>query len=138
MRLVFRAAFFLAAMLAITSLIPSAGFAQTEAVPSPGLANGPCADDVNRFCADVKGKRGEVPACLRAKSSELTAECRQEVEDRDARIAQRVAIAESECSAELTKFCAGKPDYEKVKCLRGHFDELSEGCQLVVPEPRTE
>jgi len=134
MHLVFRTAFFLSVLFALSSLVPSASFGQAGL----GLANGVCRDDVNRFCADAKGKRGEVPKCLRAKVDELDSDCRQELEDRDARLAERIAIAESACPTELQKFCTDEPDYNKVPCLRKHEAELSEGCRAVMPAPKTE
>ncbi|MDH3685541.1 MAG: hypothetical protein OEP95_04910 [Myxococcales bacterium] len=135
MGLVFRAAFFLGGMLALTSLLPVASFAQPGAV---GLANGVCRDDVDRFCADVKGQRGEVPKCLRAKSAELGPDCRQELEERDARFEMRLARIEEACPSDLEKFCAGEPDFEKAPCLRKHHADLSEGCRAAVQAPKTE
>jgi len=134
MNTVFRAAFFFSATLALTSLLPAISFAQAGL----GLANGVCREDVARLCADVKGQRGAVPKCLHAKVAELDSDCRQELEDRDARLNERIAIAESACPAELEKFCSAEPDFEKVPCLRKHHAELSEGCRAVVPVPKTE
>jgi len=134
MSLVFRAAFFLGAMLALTSMIPVASFAQGAA----GLANGVCREDVDRLCADVKGQRGEVPKCLRAKSSELGPDCLQELEERDARFNMRLARVEGACPSDLEKYCAGEPDFDKVPCLRKHHADLSEDCRAVIQAPKTE
>lgn len=134
MRFVLRAAFFVGAMLALTSLIPVASFAQGAV----GLANGVCRDDVDRLCADVKGQRGAVPKCLRAKASELGPDCLQELEERDARFNMRLGRVEEACPSDLEKHCAGEPDFEKVGCLRKHHADLSEGCRAAVQAPKTE
>ena len=126
MRLVIRSACAIALALAVTSLA-TASFAQG------GLSNSVCREDVDRLCADVKGTRGAVAECLRSKSAELDPDCRQELEERKARLAERLAIAESACQPELEKFCAGEPEIAKVPCLRKQHANLSDGCRAVIP-----
>lgn len=39
-----------------------------------------CGPDINRFCAEVKPGEGRIVKCLNAKISELTPDCRKQVE----------------------------------------------------------
>ena len=57
-------------------VLASAGVASAEV---------PCADDVKKLCADVPVGGGKIQACLKAHDAQLSAGCKQQLEDRRAR-----------------------------------------------------
>ncbi len=129
-----RAAAFAGACFILLSLPASPALAQGPG----GLANGVCREDVEKLCSEARGVRGAVPTCLRSHLAELDPDCKLELEGRDARLRERLDIADAACPDELKNFCADQPDYEKIPCLRKRHGQLSEGCRAVIPAPKAE
>jgi hypothetical protein len=115
---------FAAAMLSI-------GVAAAADIPA---AKGPCADDVAKYCKDVKPGDGRIARCLKENEKQLSPACKSSIEDTK----KRVKEAHQACEADAQKFCKDvKPGQGRiVKCLREHEKELSAACKAKMAEPK--
>jgi hypothetical protein len=102
------------------------------AADTPG-AKGPCADDVAKYCKDVKRGGGAIARCLKENENQLSPACKSSIED-----AKKRKETHQACDADAQKFCKDiKPGHGRiVKCLREHEKELSAECQAKMTEPR--
>jgi Cysteine rich repeat len=87
----------------------------------------PCADDVAKFCKDVKPGGGRLAKCLKEHEKELSAACRAH----QAEVRTKVKEAFQACHDEVSQFCKDvKPGGGRiVKCLSEHEAELSAECR---------
>ncbi len=87
-----------------------------------------CKSDVEKFCADKKGEKGAISACLEEHKDELTSECQTFHEKRQ----QHRELVDA-CESDLKKFCPRgkhKGDGKSPRaCLLEHKEELSSTCQ---------
>lgn len=96
----------------------------------------PCADDIAKYCKDVKPGKGAIMDCLEQHENELTPACREHeagmggkrVEMRE-QIRERVKFRKA-CRDDVNKFCADvKPGKDVItQCLTEHEKELSAPC----------
>ncbi|MCK9419592.1 MAG: cysteine rich repeat-containing protein [Nitrospirae bacterium] len=88
---------------------------------------GPCADDVAKFCKDVKPSEGAIANCLKEHASELSAGCKETL----AAAKQKVQDFTEACKNDMSKFCKDvKPGGGRIlQCLKGHENELSPECK---------
>jgi hypothetical protein len=86
-----------------------------------------CADDVAKFCKDVKGRQSQIMQCLKDHESELTSQCQARVQTMDTRM-QEMSDA---CESDVEQFCKDvSPGRGRLaQCLRQHESELSSPCQ---------
>jgi hypothetical protein len=89
---------------------------------------GPCAEDVAKFCKDVRG--ANIVKCLREHAKELSPGCKETLVEAK----QKLQEVSEVCGDDLKKFCndvkPGGP--EELKCLKGHQQELSPDCKDLV------
>jgi hypothetical protein len=118
----------------MTSPIPAArlgvfliGIVGLPVFAQPAPANGPCADDAKKFCADVKPGEGRVAACLKEHENELSAQCK---EQREKARAKGNAFGRA-CGKDIRKFCAGMQvgGGRVMECLNRNSAELTESCK---------
>jgi hypothetical protein len=117
-------------------LVMGASVALLAVFQPPAFAQGRvCADDVAKFCQDVKGQRGKVMQCLSEHQTELSPQCQAQVQAMEAKI-REVSDA---CQDDVQQFCQGvKPGQRRLaQCLGKHESELSSACQAEVARMRS-
>ena len=87
---------------------------------------GPCSDDLKKFCARVKPGEGRVAKCMADNFRRLTPGCQATVQ---AALEKRGAMAKA-CKAEAQKFCKGiRPGEGRIlSCLKGRESDLGPAC----------
>ncbi len=93
-----------------------------------------CADDVAKYCKDVKPGGGRIARCLKANENQLSPACKSSIEESKRKIRE----AHQACDADVQKFCKDvQPGQGRlIKCLREHDKELSAECRAKMSEPR--
>lgn len=112
--------------LAFTSLLClSLGF--IAPVSANEHAKRPCAEDMKKFCGDVKPGKGAMAQCMKQHEAELSPDCKAHGEAMKAKMEQ----VHEACKGDVEKFCKDmKPgDGRIASCLKEHKSELSEACQ---------
>ncbi len=113
--------FIVALILAVLPAIPLVVLAAETA------GQRPCADEIEKFCKDVKPGGGRLLQCLQEHDSQLSTDCRYKVET----TSRQVEEARQACGNDLKKFCAevAPGGGRLLKCLKEHVKELSPGCR---------
>jgi len=97
-----------------------------HAVPSPATAQSrACADDVQKFCADVKGGGGRFLKCLKAHEADLSAACKAQMQTLKSQRGKRWQA----CRSDVGKFCKDTRGGARMRCLQAHQSELSPDCK---------
>jgi hypothetical protein len=109
-------------------ILLSIGVAAAADAPA---AKGPCADDIAKYCKDVKPGGGGIARCLKENEKQLSPACKSSIE-------KRVKEAHQACEADVQTFCKDvKPGQGRiVKCLREHEKDLSAECKAKMTEPK--
>jgi Cysteine rich repeat len=115
---------FAAAMLSI-------GVAAAADIPA---AKGPCADDVAKYCKDIKPGDGRIARCLKENEKQLSPACKSSIEE----FKKKAKDAHQACEADAQKFCKDvKPGQGRiVKCLMAHEKDLSPECKAKMTEAK--
>ncbi len=94
----------------------------------------PCAEEIARFCKDVKPGEGRLTRCLNAHVEEASAACRKKMAD----VKRIVDEAQQACAGDVQKFCKGlQPGGGRLaKCMREHKAELSPACRKKLEVPK--
>ncbi len=97
-------------------------------------AQDPCADDIAKYCKDVKPGEGRLARCIKENEKQLSPACRSSIEESK----KKVQEAQRACEGDARKFCKDvKPGQGRiVKCLREHEKELSPECKAKLTEPK--
>jgi hypothetical protein len=106
--------------LLLSTLAAQAGESEPE-IPRP------CADELERFCKDVKPGLGLTVLCLDQYRAELSPVCRDKVGGALAKL----ETAKQDCSVDITKFCSGvKPGGGRLlECLKKQVEKLTPTCR---------
>jgi hypothetical protein len=114
---VVRAAAVVIVALIAPLLVPAAGSA----------ANGPCADDMAKFCKDVHPGGGSILKCMKEHENDLSPACKRHV----AEMKEKAKEARKACADDVAQFCKDvQPGGGRiVKCLREHENDLSPDCK---------
>lgn len=93
----------------------------------PVFTPGPCYEDVQKFCKDVKPGGGRIATCLKENEGQLSTACR----DMAQFMRDRVAKFYDACETDVQKFCKDtEPGGGRlVACLKGKMAELSPTCK---------
>jgi hypothetical protein len=115
-------------MMVLVVTMLSIGVAAAADTPA---AKGPCADDVAKYCKDVKPGGGGIDRCLKDNENQLSRACKSSIED-----AKKRKEARQACEADAQKFCKDVKQGQGriVKCLREHEKELSAECKAKMSE----
>jgi hypothetical protein len=110
-----------ASLLTVLLAIPAVAF------PAYPIEQRPCADEIEKFCKDVRIGEGRIVKCLREHDRELSAVCRDKVKT----VLKRQEEAKQACAKDIEKFCANvTPGGGRLmKCLKPHLEELSPACR---------
>jgi Cysteine rich repeat len=117
-------------------VVMGASLALLAVFQPPAFAQGRvCADDVAKFCQDVKGHRAKVMQCLSEHRTELSPQCQARVQAMEAKI-REVSDA---CQDDVQQFCqrVNPGQGRLVQCLRKHESELSSACQAEIARARS-
>ncbi|HEX7503903.1 MAG TPA: cysteine rich repeat-containing protein [Syntrophales bacterium] len=115
-------------MMAFAVAMLSIGVAAAADTPA---AKGPCADDIAKYCKDVKQGGGRIARCLKENEQQLSPACKSSIEEKS-REARQV------CQADAQKFCKDVKTGQGriVKCLREHEKDLSPECKAKMTEAK--
>jgi hypothetical protein len=88
---------------------------------------GPCADDVQKFCKDVQPGAGRIARCLKEHENDLSLACKRQM----AEVKKGVHEFREACEDDVLRLCAGvKPRGGRIiKCLKENENELSPECK---------
>lgn len=88
---------------------------------------GPCHNDVQTLCKDIKPGGGRIIKCLKENEAKLSAECKAHQEKRK----EQFKEAKEVCAEDMKKHCADvKPGGgARAKCMRENKDKFSQACQ---------
>lgn len=111
--------------------------APAAAPAQPPAAQGPCADDIARFCGGIAPGQGGVMRCLRQHGTELTPACKTAI----AKMAHGGGGPRAHmgaCHADVQTYCKDvRPGQGRVRaCLRQHIDQVSEECKIALMSGR--
>ncbi len=97
-------------------------------------AQGPCADDVAKYCKDVKPGGGRLARCLKDNEKQLSPTCKASIEDSR----KKAKEAHQACADDVQKHCKDvKPGQGRiVQCLKEHEKDLSPECKAKLTEPK--
>jgi hypothetical protein len=86
-----------------------------------------CAEEIARFCKDVKPGEGRLVQCLKEHEKELSAECGEKFTE----LKKIYEEAQQACAEDVKKFCKDiQPGGGRIaQCLEGHAGELSPACR---------
>ena len=87
----------------------------------------PCADEIAKYCKEVKPGGGRILDCLNEHQKDLSVSCKKKLEESKKRLME----AQQACSGDMEKFCKDiQPGGGRIlKCLREHTQELSSACR---------
>jgi hypothetical protein len=86
----------------------------------------PCADEIAKYCKEVKPGGGRILDCLNEHQKDLSVSCKKKLEESK----KRMMEAQQACTGDMEKFCRDvQPGGGRIlKCLREHTKELSSAC----------
>ena len=89
-----------------------------------------CADDIEKYCKEIRPGDGRILNCLKSHETELTVACKGKIEE----LKWIIKDAELACSGDISKFCNEVQPCEGriLKCLREHDKELSSSCSAKI------
>ncbi len=97
------------------------------AAPAFAESSGACREDIAKYCADVKGGRGRIIACLKANHDRLSPGCQAA----GAELKKTVAEGRAACETDIKTYCQDiKPGGGRIiACLKSNKDRLSQPCK---------
>src|SRR4051812_3226460 len=98
------------------------------------LADGPCKEDIEKYCKDVPKGGGAVMHCLKEHHDQLSPACKEKGEH----MKEKMHAFKEACKADVEKFCKDVTGGHgaKLKCLHEHESELSSDCKEKLPKGR--
>jgi hypothetical protein len=117
------------ALLSMALALSAAGMAAgacAQGKVESAYRQGPCSDDLKKFCARTKAGDGRIAKCMADHFRELRPSCQATVQaalDKQGKMA-------TACKAEAQKFCKGIRAGEGriLSCLKGRESDLSPAC----------
>jgi hypothetical protein len=107
----------------IISLLCIVLYSRSDAYAEESLL---CADDIEKYCKEIKPGGGRLLNCLKAHEKELSASCCAKIGELQGFITE----CEQACSGDIARFCKEvQPGGGRIlNCLKGHDKELSPSC----------
>ncbi len=118
--------------MVLAAAVLSVGVA--AAADTPPAAKNPCADDVAKYCKDVKPGGGRIARCLKENENQLSPACKSSIEE----ARKQMKAAHQACDGDIQKFCKDVAPGEGriVRCLREHEKDLSAECRAKMTEAK--
>ena len=135
-----------AAKLSLAAVLFSS-MAATAALAGPGgprgAGKGPCAADVQKFCASVQPGGGRIMECLKAHEADLSPACKARDEKGKERREERKEAMEAihaACKDDVAKLCGSveQGGGRVMRCLHDNKDKVSATCKSTIAEERRE
>jgi Cysteine rich repeat len=122
-----------ALVVLIAPLAVALGIAAAPAAAQRG-GGGPCRQDIEKLCPNIKPGGGAFRNCLEQHASELSPACQQHLSQMKARL----QALQQACQDDIQKLCANVPSGggNLMRCLRDHHDQLSQTCQDQIAKTR--
>ena len=101
----------------------------------PAFGQGrPCADDIARFCAGIKGGQAQIRQCLKEHQGELSSPCQARVQT----MQQRLQEMSDACQGDVQQFCQDVRlgGGRLAQCMQQHASELSPSCKAALAQAR--
>jgi hypothetical protein len=113
------------ASLVIIALVIGTWAASSDAAQAQG--QGPCADDVAKYCKDVQPGGGRIVRCLKQHEQELSPACRQHA----AEVKKKGQEFRAACEDDVFRLCGDvKAGGGRIlHCLKQHEQELTPDCK---------
>jgi len=94
----------------------------------------PCADEIAKYCKEVKPGGGRILNCLNEHQKDLSVSCKKKLEESK----KRLMKAQQACTGDMEKFCKDvQPGGGRIlKCLREHTQELSSACRQEIEKTK--
>lgn len=94
----------------------------------------PCAEEIAKYCKDVKPGGGRIIDCLNEHQKDLSVSCEKKLEESK----KRLMKAQQACTGDMEKFCKDvQPGGGRIlKCLREHTQELSPACRQEIEKTK--
>jgi hypothetical protein len=118
---------FVSLVFALNSLSAPASASPAEKAQNTG----PCREDVQKFCKDVKPGGGRIVKCLKQHENDLSAACKSHGEEMRSEFKKEFQEAQAACKGDVDKLCKDvKPGEGRImKCLKEHENDLSAECK---------
>jgi hypothetical protein len=116
----------------IAPLAVALGIAAAPAAAQRG--GGPCRQDIEKLCPNIKPGGGAFRDCLEQHASELSPACQQHLSQMKA----KMQAWQQACQDDVQKLCANVESGggNIMRCLRDHHDQLSQACQDQIAQHR--
>ena len=107
----------------IVLLFGIVGLAVSIGAPVGAQSKSPCADEITKFCKEVKPGGGRLARCLKEHEKDLSSQCKASIDEARA----RAKGAHEKCADDIQKFCSDvKPGRGGiVRCLKENERQLS-------------
>jgi len=94
----------------------------------------PCAEEIAKYCKEVKPGGGRILNCLNEHQKELSVSCKKKLEETK----ERLMKAQQACAGDMEKFCKDvQPGGGRIlKCLRERSQELSSACRQEIEKTK--
>lgn len=94
----------------------------------------PCAEEIAKYCKEVKPGGGRILNCLDEHQKDLSASCKKKLEESKKRLME----AQQACTGDMEKLCKDvQPGGGRIlKCLREHTQELSSACRQEIEKAK--
>lgn len=124
--------------IALVLLVAAALAAGGLFAQPPAGGNRPCVADRQQFCANVQPGQGRIFQCLKQNEANLSAACKQRVQQRGAQMRARGQQIRQQCRQDIQTVCANvqRGQGRIWQCLKQNEANLSAGCrQALTPPP---
>ena len=100
--------------------------------PAVTAAAQPCHDDVQKFCADVKGGAHAVAKCLTEHAADLSEACKAHRKEMRHAAQEKTEKISPACKNDAQTFCKGVPSDRLWACLKSNKAALSDACNAAI------
>jgi hypothetical protein len=120
-------------MLIFAGLVMVAWAGASDAAQAQG--QGPCADDVAKYCKDVQPGGGRIVRCLKQHEQELSPACKQHA----AEVKKKGQEFRAACEDDVLRLCGDvkQGGGRIINCLKQHELELTPDCKAKMQQKQS-